>query len=158
MDHSKPFCNIVRALINAVGEFHDLLQRESAALQDGKLDGLTDLSRQKMLLSEQLDRLDRQRRAVIGRHTNAVDDLAAMSEALINCDNGAGMLTDWKGTVEKLAECRTLNERSGAAIHTQTRHTERALQTLAGDVAAAVTYGPGAASNLTHRSKEFGLA
>ncbi len=158
MSQPIPFSNTVRALVNAINEFHALLDREAQALAAGKLDGLTELSRDKMQLSEQLDRLDRQRRAGIANATRTQTDLEAMTEALLQCNNGTALLQDWKAALEKLRQCRSANELAGAQIHAQTRRSERALEILAGDMAAAVTYGPGGASRMAHRSKEFGLA
>jgi flagella synthesis protein FlgN len=122
-------------LARDVDALHASLIDERMALDQANMPALEVAGRTKSRLLDHIERLDVERRQI--------------SDAA-----GVDSLHDarWSPTIERLLECRRLNDVNGRIVAQRMAHVRQALALLAGDAPGGSTYGPTGATKVRLRS------
>jgi flagella synthesis protein FlgN len=122
-------------LAHEVDGLHANLIEERMALDQADTQALEAVSRTKARHLDRIEKLDLERRHI--------GDTA-----------GIDTLNDprWTHTIERLVECRKLNEVNGRIVGQRISHVRQALALLAGDAPGGSTYGPSGTARVKLRS------
>jgi flagella synthesis protein FlgN len=122
-------------LAREVDALHASLVEERMALDQANTQALETVSRAKGRLLDRIEKLDTERRHL--------GDTA-----------GVDTLNDprWSHTIERLVECRALNEVNGRIVSQRIGHVRQALALISGDAPGGSTYGPNGTTRVKLRS------
>ena len=112
-------------LAREVDALHATLIDERMALDQADTHALDTVSRAKGKLLDRIEKLDTER-----RHLGDAAGVDTLNDAR------------WTHTIERLVECRKLNEVNGRIVGQRIGHVRQALALLAGDSPGGSTYGP----------------
>ena len=134
-DFDTALVAVMGELARDVDALHASLIDERMALDQADTDALQTAGRAKGNLLDRIERLDIERRQ--------------LSEAA-----GIDSLADprWAPTIERLRECRSLNEVNGRIVGQRMSHVRQALAVLSGDAPGGSTYGPNGVAKVKLRS------
>jgi len=118
-----------------VDALHACLIEERLALDHGDAMALDAAGRSKGSLLDRIEKLDVERRQL---------DAAAGIDSLAD--------QQWAPTVERLRECRSLNETNGRIVAQRMSHVRQALSVLSGEAPGGSTYGPNGVAKVKLRS------
>lgn len=110
-----------------------------------------------------LDQVDASALEVAGRvkggHLDRIEKLDTERRQL-DAAAGVDSLVDprWAPTIERLLECRRINETNGRIVGQRIGHVRDALALLAGDTPGGSTYGPNGTARVTLRSAPLAQA
>lgn len=134
-DFDKALAAVMGDLAVEVDALHASLIEERLALDHGDAQALDAAGRTKGNLLDRIDRLDAERRQL--GDAAGVDSLADPR---------------WAPTVERLRECRNLNETNGRIVGQRMSHVRQALAVLSGEAPGGSTYGPNGVAKVKLRS------
>ncbi|MGN6092845.1 MAG: flagella synthesis protein FlgN [Luteibacter jiangsuensis] len=134
-DFDTAIAAVMGDLAVEVDALHASLIEERLALDQGDAQALDAAGRTKGNLLDRIEKLDVERRQL---------DAAA----------GVDSLADprWAPTVERLRECRDLNETNGRIVGQRMSHVRQALAVLSGEGPGGGTYGPNGVAKVKLRS------
>jgi len=112
-------------LAHEVDALHATLIDERMALDQADTHALDTVSRVKGKQLDRIEKLDAER-----RHLGDAAGIDTLNDAR------------WTHTIERLVECRKLNEVNGRIVGQRMGHVRQALALLAGDSPGGSTYGP----------------
>jgi len=138
--------------------FHDLLERELAALSAWPIEGLNDLAREKNELAQQISEAEAARVACLRGASLADTGLAGMEQILGKSPAGQQVLKSWHAVLEQIKRCHDANLAVGASIQAQARQTVRSLELLGSNRGITVTYGRDGMSRTGRASHRLGEA
>jgi len=138
--------------------FHDLLQRELAALSSWPIEGLNDLAREKNELARQISEVEAARVACLRSAGLADTGLGGMQQVLGTSLAGQQVLKRWDAVLEQIKRCHDANLAVGASIQAQARQTVRSLELLGSNRGITVTYGRDGMSRTGRASHRIGEA
>jgi flagellar biosynthesis/type III secretory pathway chaperone len=122
-------------LAHEVDGLHASLIDERMALDQANTDALETVSRTKARHLDRIEKLDVER-----RHLGDAAGIDTLNDPR------------WTHTIERLVECRKLNEVNGRIVGQRIGHVRQALALLAGDSPGGSTYGPRGTSQVKLRS------
>jgi flagellar biosynthesis protein FlgN len=134
-DFDTALVAVMGELASEVDALHASLIEERMALDQADVQALEVAGRTKGDLLDRIEKLDVERRQ--------------LSDAA-----GVDSLGDprWTTTIDRLRECRTLNEVNGRIVGQRMSHVRQALALLSGDAPGGSTYGPNGVSKVKLRS------
>ncbi len=134
-DFDTALAAVMGDLAVEVDALHASLIEERLALDQGDAQALDAAGRTKGNLLDRIEKLDVERRQL---------DAAA----------GVDSLADprWAPTVDRLRECRGLNETNGRIVGQRMSHVRQALAVLSGEGPDGGTYGPNGVAKVKLRS------
>ena len=109
-----------------------LLDEEQAALESADPVPLEDITRRKIDLALELERLETTRRQLLLQNGLDEADAAQFERWLQRLDPEGGLTEHWKRLSTTLERCRERNRSNGRIIQLQRRHVESALRVLTG--------------------------
>lgn len=130
--------SIQQALV-ALNRFVDLLQQEQQALIEGDADRLLALSQLKIHQSEQLDLLERDRKAWLMRQGF---DPQQDGMARWLAQQPANVTATWNSLLETARQAQRLNQENGKLIETHLQHNQQMLAALMHATHQFHVYGP----------------
>lgn len=116
---------VMGELAHEVDALHATLIDERMALDQADTHALDTVSRVKGKQLDRIEKLDTER-----RHLGDAAGIDTLNDAR------------WTHTIERLVECRKLNEVNGRIVGQRIGHVRQALALLAGDSPGGSTYGP----------------
>ena len=134
-DFDTALSAVMGELAGEVDALHASLIEERMALDQGDTEALAIAGRAKGDLLDRIDKLDVERRQL--SDAAGVDSLADPR---------------WAPTIERLRECRSLNEVNGRIVGQRMSHVRQALAVLSGEAPGGSTYGPNGVSKVKLRS------
>jgi flagella synthesis protein FlgN len=134
-DFDAALSAVMGDLARDVDALHASLIDERMALDQANMPALEVAGRTKSRLLDRIEKLDVERRQ--------------LSDAA-----GVDSLHDerWSPTIERLLECRRLNDVNGRIVAQRMNHVRHALSLLSGDAPGGSTYGPNGVSKVRLRS------
>ncbi|MEX1826312.1 flagella synthesis protein FlgN [Luteibacter sp. CQ10] len=134
-DFDAALAGVMGDLAREVDALHAHLIEERMVLDKADAAALEAVGRAKSASLDRIDRLDTERRQ--------------LSDA-----SGIDSLNDarWSHTVERLLECRRLNETNGRIVGQRMGQIRQALAVISGDAPNGSTYGPDGAARIKLRS------
>lgn len=134
-DFDAALVAVMGDLAREVDALHASLVEERMALGQADPQALETVGKTKGMLLDRIDKLDIERRQL--------GDAA-----------GVDSLNDprWTHTLERLRECRQLNEINGRIVGQRIGHVRQALALISGESPGASTYGPNGVAKVNLRS------
>lgn len=134
-DFDTALVAVMGDLAREIDALHASLIEERMALGQTDVQALETVGKAKGTLLDRIDRLDIERRQ--------------LGEAA-----GVDSLNDprWTHTLERLRECRQLNEVNGRIVSQRMGHVRQALALISGESPGASTYGPNGVAKVNLRS------
>lgn len=140
------FNQILATELEAVQRFVGLLKREQEILKNVTLDNLDELTAEKSLLIEELNSIGQQRNACMTQL--GITENRDSIEAWLKQQKNPQLSLAWKNLTLLAQEAKILNELNGQCIALLARNNRQLLDTVTGQKARQILYGPdGQASN-----------
>lgn len=122
-------------LARDVDALHASLIDERMALDQANMPALEVAGRTKSTLLDRIEKLEGER-----RHLSDAAGVDSLNDAR------------WAPTIERLIECRRLNDVNGRIVAQRMSHVRHALSLLSGDAPGGSTYGPNGVAKVRLRS------
>lgn len=140
------FNQILATELEAVQRFVGLLKREQEILKNVTLDNLDELTAEKSRLIEELNSIGQQRNACMTQL--GITENRDSIEAWLKQQKNPQLSLAWKNLTLLAQEAKILNELNGQCIALLARNNRQLLDTVTGQKARQILYGPdGQASN-----------
>lgn len=134
------FHQILSTELEAVQRFVGLLKREQEILKSTTLENLDELTAEKSRLIEELTNIGQQRNASLVQL--GVPENRESIEVWLKQQKNPGLSLAWKNLTLLAQEAKILNELNGQCIALLARNNRQLLDTVTGQQARQILYGP----------------
>ncbi|MGL5631367.1 MAG: flagella synthesis protein FlgN [Azovibrio sp.] len=134
------FHQILSTELEAVQRFVGLLKREQEILKSTTLENLDELTAEKSRLIEELTNIGQQRNASLVQL--GVPENRESIEVWLKQQKNPGLSLAWKNLTLLAQEAKILNELNGQCIALLARNNRQLLDTVTGQKARQILYGP----------------
>lgn len=134
------FHQLLSTELEAVQRFVGLLKREQEILKSTTLENLDELTAEKARLVDELTSIGQQRNACLAQL--GVPESRNSIETWLKQQKNPGLSLAWKNLTHLAQEAKVLNELNGQCIALLARNNRQLLDTVTGQKARAILYGP----------------
>lgn len=154
---SSGITELISAELDVLRQFVDVLQREQAALTDGRTESLIALAGEKVRHAERLAALNRDRdiklrAAGFGSGRDGVQAWREAANMPIKVQN------DLLNVIELAKESRRLNDLNGKLVADRMQHNQQALNVLLSAARQSTLYGPDGQTHAGPSGRTLGSA
>lgn len=157
MPETPEIVGLTRDIIAAVRQFEGLLHEEASLLEQSSKDGLLEIAERKTRYADHLDQLVRRRARLLESLGVQEGSETELVKALRSGEQARQVTRDWNEAMQRLHQCKKLNDVAGATIQAQTSYLRRGLEIISGKSGAS-SYGPAGDFIGESFAKELGTA